>query len=300
MSSAWSDALDVTQLVFQTASSLNLTWFCLHFFHRDLVRSLRNFECFSGYRSDSALHRSSLNEAVAAGMLMLAGFTPEGSFKSGRRKTVVEEGEDGDGKGAPKRRELVLCDPMCGSGTLLIEAALCRLRVAPGLYRRSFPFEQWVDFDASGYKSIVDSAVGLQRADEDISMKLIGNDSNEVALALARRDLERTNLSHLVQLVQGRASELELETTASLVVCNPPWGVRIDGEVEAWESLGIFLRKCAGGGSAMLLSGDASLTRSLRMRARTKFPIRYVTMSEDTDSFASHPFGDRFREIGLG
>lgn len=209
---------------------------------------------------------------------MLAGFTPEGSFKSGRRKTVAEVAGALDFKKDVKSRQLVVCDPMCGSGTLLIEAALCRLRVAPGLYRRSFPFERWADFDAAAYKSIVEAAVVMQRADEDISMTLIGNDSNDAALALARRDLERTNLSHLVTLRRGHASELNLETNASLVVCNPPWGVRIDGEIEAWESLGVFLRQCAGGGSAMLLSGDASLTQSLRMRARSKFPIRYVAL----------------------
>lgn len=229
-----------------------------------------------GYRSDTALHRSSLNEAVAAGMLMLAGFKPDGSFQSGRRKTVTEAAGTSEDKSGVMRRELVVCDPMCGSGTLLIEAALCRLRVAPGLYRRSFPFERWADFDAAAYQSIVDCAVSMQRADEDISMTLIGNDSNDAALALARRDLERTNLSHLVTLRRGHAAELQLDANASLVVCNPPWGLRIDGEVEAWESLGRFLRQHAGGGSAMLLSGDSSLTRNVRMRARAKFPIRLV------------------------
>jgi 23S rRNA G2445 N2-methylase RlmL len=244
----------------------------------------------SGYRSDSALHRSSLNEAVAAGMLMLAGFTPDGSFKSGRRKaatTVTQSlesegrlGNDASSAASPRtRRKLVVCDPMCGSATLLIEAALVRLRVAPGLYRRSFPFERWADFDAPGYKVIVETAVSLQRADEDMNMTLIGNDTNESALAIARRDLERTNLSHLVQLVHGNAADLTLEENASLVVCNPPWGFRIDGEVEAWEGLGLFLRRCAGDGTAVLLSGDAGLTRGLRMRARTKFPIRCVSSS---------------------
>jgi 23S rRNA G2445 N2-methylase RlmL len=239
-----------------------------------------------GYRSDSVLHRSSLNEAVAAGMLMLSGFAPDGSFQSGRREAIARQrggsvaGEGGEataGQGAAsKPRRLVLCDPMCGSATLLIEAALFRLHVAPGLYRREFPFERWNGFDRAGYAAIVDDAVASQRADGDMNMVLIGNDSNPAALALARRDLERTNLSHLVRLVEGNAEVLTLEEDATIVACNPPWGLRIGGEVEAWEALGQFLRRCAGGGTAILLSGDAGLTQSLRMRAREKHPIRCV------------------------
>lgn len=235
-----------------------------------------------GYRSDSVMHRSSLNEAVAAGMLMLAGFKPSGSFKSGRREALAAKrrrhvGADDDAvgsEGGSKPRRLVLVDPMCGSGTLLIEAALFRLRVAPGLYRKEFPFERWNDFDGVSYRKLVEEAVALQRTDDDINIEMIGNDSNPAALDLARKDLERTQLSHLVRLVHGPADQLKLENDATLVVCNPPWGLRLDDEDVAWEQLGGFLRDSAPGGSAILLSGDADLTSRLRMRAREKTPIR--------------------------
>lgn len=241
-------------------------------FYRDMAgQSLHK----RGYRSDSVMHRSSLNEAVAAGMLLLAGFTPSGSFRSGRKEALAAKRgpvEDREGRSKPDR--LVLVDPMCGSGTLLIEAALLRLHVAPGLYRREFPFERWGDFDSETYDTLVNQAVACQRIDEEINIDLIGNDSNPAALDLARKDLERTQLSHLVRLVHGPVDLFRLQKDATLVVCNPPWGMRLDGEDAAWEHLGTFIRKYAAGGSAILLSGDAGLTRGLRMRRRFATPIR--------------------------
>lgn len=232
-----------------------------------------------GYRSDSALHRSSLNEAVASGMLLLAGFGVDGSFRAQQKGNPGLSGgasaglEQASGGGPPKK-SLVVCDPMCGSGTLLIEAALIRLHVAPGLYRESFPFQDWSDFDQGAWDELVDAAVSSQRRDEDINMELIGNDAEPAALALAERDLRRTNLSHAVRLVHGSAAELQLDKQVTLVVSNPPWGRRLEGEDEAWYALGSFLRNNARAGSAMLLSGDPALTRGIRMRAREKYPIR--------------------------
>lgn len=230
-----------------------------------------------GYRSNSILHRSSLNEAVAAGMLYLAGFQVDGSFQARRPASTGSPPPAATGQGAVEsvpKKQLVICDPMCGSGTLLIEAALLRLHVAPGLYRESFPFTLWSDFDQSGWEALVDAAIASQRQDEDMDMELVGNDIEPAALALAERDLRRTNLSHAVRLFQEDADELLLGQQAHLVVSNPPWGRRLSGEDEAWYSLGTFLRNNARGGSAMLLCGDPAITRGLRMRVRKKSPIR--------------------------
>lgn len=218
-----------------------------------------------GYRSDAALHRSSLNESVAAGMLYMAGFQPDGSFRC--KKPWKEDSRTA-------RKALVIVDPMCGSGTLLIEAALLRLGVAVGLYRESFAFQAWVDFDANAFQVIIGEAVSAQRSDDNVAATFIGNDANPSALALARRDLERTRLSGLVSLHQGDVRELRLPRAPTLTISNPPWGMRIDGENDAWEGLGFFLRKFAAGCTALFLSGDRAVSRGLRMRARRKMPIR--------------------------
>lgn len=219
-----------------------------------------------GYRSEGTMHRSSLNESVAAGMLYMAGFQPDGSFRPEKKKTI-------DGSGSPKG-PLTIVDPMCGSATLLIEAALCRLHVAPGLYRRDFAFQRFADYDEAAYKSVMEAAVAAQRPDDAMGAVLIGNDINPAALALARRDLERTRLTGLISLHHADAQELALDSAPTLVICNPPWGLRLGGEMVAWETLGVFLRRHAAGTTAVFLSGDVELTRGLRMRARKKVPVR--------------------------
>lgn len=218
-----------------------------------------------GYRSDNALHKSSLNESVAAGMLYLAGFRPDGSF------TRNENRDEGNGA---ETEPLVIVDPMCGSGTLLIEAALLRLRVAVGLYRRRFAFEGWRDFDETVLREVVEEAVRMQRTDADIEATFIGNDVDPRALRIARKNLEQTRLSEVVSLHQGDARDFSLPRAPTLTISNPPWGLRLEGEIEAWEKMGCFLREFGRGCEAVFLSGDSEVTRGLRMRARRKVAVR--------------------------
>ncbi|KAL3159933.1 hypothetical protein ABBQ38_010326 [Trebouxia sp. C0009 RCD-2024] len=106
-----------------------------------------------GYRT--AMHVSSLNEAAAAGVLSLASW-PE----------ALSQGHTG-----------ILADPMCGSGTFLIEAALMATNTAPGLYRQRWPFQSWPDFDRSAWDSTVASARQAQRTWDGM---LLGNDVHQV------------------------------------------------------------------------------------------------------------------------
>lgn len=212
-----------------------------------------------GYRSNATLHRGSLNEAAAAGMLYLAGLEPDGTFTS--RHGVSEE--------------MKIVDPMCGSGTLLIEAALLRLQVAVGLYRNeAFPFEHWSDFDQDGYNCVRQTAIAAQKSeDDDRKTSLIGSDIHGAALALAERDVARTRLSDMIELRQTDIKQLSLRDSPELVICNPPWGRRLD-EGDAWYDIGQFLRHEAPDSTAVLLSGDANITRGLRMKARNRYPVR--------------------------
>jgi Putative RNA methylase family UPF0020 len=84
---------------------------------------------------------------------------------------------------------------MCGSGTLLIEAALLRLHVAPGLYRKRFAFQGWHDYSAAQFAVLVSAASAAQRDDGSIGMSLIGNDVSEAAIRIAERDFARTRIS---------------------------------------------------------------------------------------------------------
>jgi putative N6-adenine-specific DNA methylase len=198
-----------------------------------------------GYRR--AMHRSSLNECIAAGMLQLAGW--EGTTD--------------------------LVDPMCGSGTILIEAALMALERAPGLLRkRAFPFQRWPGFDARLWESL--RAEARERARSTLPCRILGADRHPGAIALARTDTSRASLDRHIELVERDLDQLELPFTPSLVVTNPPWGERLDGDevIDSWRALGRFLKSRCPGSTAYLLSGNADLTRHLGMRSSRKHPIR--------------------------
>lgn len=244
-------------------------------FYRDLVGSSLHKR---GYRANTSLHRSALNEAVAAGMLYLSGFTPSGAFSfpfSNSAENNVENNVENN--------RFMLIDPMCGSGTLLIEAALLRLRVAVGLYRREpFPFEKWPDFQYDVYEMVRERAIRTQLTDDSsIGMKLLGNDINPSAVRTAQLLVDRMRLDSVIQLTQLDVDDLDVDDPwPMVVVSNPPWGRRIDGEEHAWGALGNFLKRhgqvddsgtCTG---AVLLSGDPGVTRGLRMKSSASHPVR--------------------------
>lgn len=267
-----------------------------------------------GYRE--AMHAASLNEAAAAGCLYLSGWAEQ----------AQQEGA-------------VLVDPMCGSGTFLIEAALMATNVAPGLYRRWWPFLTWPDMDGASWKDAVDEAKEARHpAPKDLI--LFGNDRHAGALSLASRDVRAAQVENLVKLHHGDCRTWELPQKPSLVVCNPPWGMRLMGaanrrekesargesndyerggrrdygsrgsgsgrgggrqswqdrgdsrgyndsrrgyneaedEVDselagAWDGLGAFLKRQAGGADAFILSGSTKATQHLKLRADRRIPV---------------------------
>lgn len=214
-----------------------------------------------GYRQ--AMHRSALNEAAAAGCLYLAGW-----------KDILQRGD-----GAP-----VMADPMCGSGTFLIEAALMATNTAPGLFRRHWPFLTWPDADQDAWKHAVRDAKNASKKRADV--RLYGNDAHSGALSLALKDAEAAGVGGLIRLHHGECSEWTLPANPplTLVVSNPPWGQRLmaddevneDGEsalAAAWKSLGTFLKREAPGANAFVLSGSAGATQALKMRASRRIPV---------------------------
>jgi len=221
--------------------------------YRDLCgRSLHR----RGYRQ--AMHRASLNEAAAAGCLVLAGW-PEM---------------------AAADPEALLLDPMCGSGTFLIEGAMMARRIAPGLARRDWPFLSWPDVSARAWDDMIAAAQAeAQEGAKGCRNVLLGNDIHAGALSLAQRDVAAAGVEGVVKLRQGPCRELpSLPRPASLVVTNPPWGLRLDGDAEvdaaaSWRDLGDMLKQNCAGASAFALSGSRDLTKHLRLRASARMPI---------------------------
>jgi putative N6-adenine-specific DNA methylase len=209
--------------------------------------------------SDASLHRrgyraamglAPLKENLAAGLIALTGW---------------------DG-GVP------LLDPLCGSGTLLIEAARLALGRAPGLDRR-FSLMNWHDFDADLWAREEQAARTLVRerlADGRPLAPLLGIERDPAVLAQARSNTEAAGVAPWIQLRQGDATDLEPPTGPGLVVCNPPYGERLGErhELEAlYDNLGRMLKQRCGGWTLWLLSGNPELTGALRLKASRRIPV---------------------------
>ena len=156
-----------------------------------------------GYRSEGG-SIAPLKESLAAGIVSLAGW------------------------GAKKGTDTMFLDPMCGSGTMLIEAALIFGDAAPGLSRSYFGFTGWKDHDPTLWDRLVDEAVA--REDAGLERKwplLLGYDADPRAVAVARKNVERAGLEDKIVIKQGQLAHLRRPAAKGLLVVNPPYGERL-------------------------------------------------------------------------
>jgi putative N6-adenine-specific DNA methylase len=214
---------------------------------RDVLTLYRNLSGTSlhkrGWRPVQV--KSPLNEATAAGLLILCGWD----------------------------RASPLADPMCGSGTFLIEAAGLAADRAPGL-RRTFAFQLWPDFDAALWTELRTEAVG--RARPTLPFLLEGADRHAGAVSIAQQSAEAAGVASLLRLRVAAATEWQPATAPATVICNPPWGERLgEGEdlLQSWRDLGTFLHDRCTGARAYVLCGNADLTRHLGLRAARRWPV---------------------------
>jgi putative N6-adenine-specific DNA methylase len=148
-----------------------------------------------GYRLQT--DQAPLNEVMAAGMLLLAGYNGETPF----------------------------VDPMCGSGTLAIEAALIAGNIAPGVFRPSFAFEKWPNFDVDLYTELTVDATD----ERPIKQPIIGADISPKTCTIAQRNVENAMLKGKVEIVCRDIANwtADMVPQNGLIVTNPPYGVRL-------------------------------------------------------------------------
>ena len=191
-----------------------------------------------GYRVANT--QAPINEALAAGMLLLAGWKGQSDFY----------------------------DPMCGSGTLLIEAALIARNIAPGIYRKGFAFEKWADFDADLFEDIYSD----DSRERDFEHKIYGSDAGFYAVQAATKNVQSANLQRDIEVKQIRVQELKLadkNTDGALVMMNPPYGERLSQDKDVlrlYQDMGTTLKHQFNGATAWIISSNEEALKCVGLR----------------------------------
>lgn len=172
---------------------------------------------------------------------------------------VLASGWDGQGP---------VVDPMCGSGTLLIEAAWLALGQAPGKLRRSWAFERLPAYDGRAFESVKKEPIPAPGP----GVRLYGNDLSGEALAAARANLEKAGVLGRAVLTKGPAKDVYPPETPGLVLVNPPHGGRIGTDAERWRELGDLLKQRFKGWKAAVLAGE-DRGKQIGLRPRRRIPI---------------------------
>ena len=196
-----------------------------------------------GYRTEQTL--APINEVTAAGMIMLTGW---------------------DGKGA-------FVDPMCGSGTILIEAALYAKNIAPGLFKKRFGFMHWKNYDRKLWESIVAEARANIRETDTV---FIGSDKTFKAIEIARANATRAGLDEDIRLSNKRFEEVKPpQGMAGLVVMNPPYGERLPIEEIGpfYKEIGDKLKQDFDGYTAWIISSNVSALKKVGLAASQRLTL---------------------------
>lgn len=176
--------------------------------------------------------------------------------------------------GSGWKADVPLVDPMCGSGTIPIEAALIARRMAPGR-DRAFAFQQWPKFDQKMWKTLVgDARAGELPASP---VPIAGADRDAGAITAATANAERAGVASDVQFFVQPISALAPMPAPGIVVSNPPYGVRV-GDADALKNLyaqfGNVLRRQRAGWTVALLSGNRALESQVKLAFEEKFQTR--------------------------
>ncbi len=167
-------------------------------------------------------------------------------------------------------------DPMCGSGTLLVEAGWLALGRPPGALRAEPGAGGWAFERLPGFAAEAFAAVRAEplRAPGAESLRLLGVDTSAEALRAAGANLARAGLAERARLARGDAFELEPPADGpGLVVVNPPHGERLAGAAEQWRRLGDLLKRRFAGWQAAVLAGGPALGKGIGLRPRRRIPV---------------------------
>ncbi len=174
-------------------------------------------------------------------------------------------------------------DPMCGSGTLLIEAAAMATNTAPGLRRRDYGFFKLKQFDGEKWHSLQQEALerskqGLEKAKQD-GVRIVGSDMDPEMVEDARGNAQRAGFEGLIEVLQGSVEQMKNPFgpgVPALVITNPPYGKRLGNEndlISLYISLGDGLKREFGGCRAAVISSSQDLLSCMKLHAEKVYKL---------------------------
>ena len=193
-----------------------------------------------GYRIGQG--EAPINEVLAAGMILLTGWHGEKDF----------------------------LDPMCGSGTLLIEAAMIAKGIPPGMYRKSFGFEQWPDFNEKLFEEIYNGEY-----EKEFNGKIFGSDISPMDIALAKANVKNASLSKVIELQVHDFINSEPPFEKGIIITNPPYGERMKPQsiTELYTSMGNTLKNKFAGFEAWIISSSEDGLKSVGLKPAKKIDL---------------------------
>jgi putative N6-adenine-specific DNA methylase len=197
-----------------------------------------------GYRP--AVGAAPLKESLAAALIQLSDWQPEQAFY----------------------------DPLCGSGTLPLEASLKALNIAPGLFRDRFGFETWPDFDLSLWEELLQKAQSSQI--ETLRASIGGSDRDAGVVEQAIANAQHCGVGDRVWFAEIDLADVSAPATSGVLFCNPPYGERLgqDSDLGAfYKLLGDVLKQRFKGWTAFVLSGNKELSQSIGLKSSQRVPV---------------------------
>lgn len=168
-------------------------------------------------------------------------------------------------------RKTSIVDLFCGSGTLLIEAAMMALNIAPGLQRKKFGFMSLMDFDEKSWEQIIQDAIDEEK--EELEFKFYGNDIDKKVLDIAKRNARNAGVDDHIIFKNTAVSIALPPEEKCLVISNPPYGSRIGDEdnlKDVYRDLGFTLKHRFTGCEAWILSGNKDLLQEMKLKSTRK------------------------------
>lgn len=165
-----------------------------------------------------------------------------------------------------------LLDPMCGSGTILIEAAMLARKMAPGM-QRDFAFQKFRDFAPAIWQKLKDEA---QAGETHQPLQLFGRDIDRTALRHAESNMKAAGVADTIALEWGDYLDAAAPADHGVLLTNPPYGVRLEEQqhlMSLYPQWGDVLKQCFAGWRAYFFTGDMQLAKTIRLKASKRTPL---------------------------